>query len=1094
MQITYSHFLLCFFVLFHFTAISQDTTKVKHSVASPLLPSSTKEFTLTEGTWMNLDVSPDGSQLVFDLLGDIYIMPITGGKATLLRGGHPYEVQPRFNMEGSKISFTSDAGGGDNIWVMNLDGSDAKQVTQEDFRLLNNAVWSHDGKYLLARKHFTSTRSAGAGEIWKYHIAGGEGLQLTKRKNDQQDVGEPFISPDGRYVYFSEDMYPGGFFQYNKDPNSQIYIIKCLDLETGEIQSIIQGPGGAARPTLSRDGKMLAFVRRVHEQTVLFLHDLKTGEQWPIYAGLSKDQQEAWALFGVYTNFNWMPDNKSIVFWANGKINKINTETSELTNIPFEVTSKHTFTEALHFQQEAAPDSVEIKAIRNAVTSPDGKILVFNAAGYLWTKQLPTGKPERLYNSDIFGFEPSFSADGKKLVWVSWDDESMGAIMVSDMTKRNAKPIKITKEKGIFRQPAFSPDGKTIVFMKEEGNGQQGFSFCKNPGIYLVPADASGEMKFVCKDGEYPIFNKDGSRIYLQRGGYLFGDIEKKLVSVELNGFNEREHFSSKHAQRIIPSPDNEWVAFIELFKVYIAPFVETGKKVELNSKSKAYPVKQVTRDAGISIHWIKNEALAWTLGDAYFSRKIAETFSFHEEASNLKEKPDSAGVSIGLRLKHDKPSGFKAFTNARIITMNGDEVIENGIILTKDNRIEAVGKVGEVNIPDATWIQDCKGKTIMPGIIDVHAHLGTFRYGLSPNQEWSYFANLAYGVTTTHDPSSNTEMVFSQSEAVKTGSMVGPRIFSTGIILYGAEGDFKAVINTTEDARSAIRRTKAFGAFSVKSYNQPRREQRQMVIEAAQKEKMLVVPEGGSHFLHNMSMILDGHTGIEHNIPVSTIYDDVIKFWSASKTGYTPTLIVSYGSVTGEYYWYQHDEVWKKERLLRFTPRAYIDPRARHRTMIPEEEYTSGYIEVSRSCKKLFDAGVKVNLGAHGQIQGIGAHWELWMLAQGGMSPLESIRCATVNGAYYIGMEKDLGKIQTGMLADFLVLEKNPLENIRNSESIQFTIANGRVYNAETMQELGPGAKSKKPFYWENSKAGEQFEFHEETHLFHEHNCGCRK
>jgi len=236
----------------------------------------THSFTTDEGTWMNLDVSPDGQTIVFDMVGDIYTLPITGGTAKAIRTGIPFEIQPRFSPDGTKISFTSDAGGGDNIWVMNVDGSDAKQVTKEDFRLLNNAVWSADGNYLIARKHFTSGRSLGAGEMWQYHKTGGSGIQLTKRKNDQQDVNEPFVSSDGKYLYYSEDVYPGGYFQYNKDPNSQIYVIKRYEFETGETETITGGPGGAARPTVSPDGKKLAFVKSVRTKSVLFIHNLET--------------------------------------------------------------------------------------------------------------------------------------------------------------------------------------------------------------------------------------------------------------------------------------------------------------------------------------------------------------------------------------------------------------------------------------------------------------------------------------------------------------------------------------------------------------------------------------------------------------------------------------------------------------------------------------------------------------------------------------------------------------------------------------------------------------------------------------------------
>ena len=270
---------------------------------------------------------------------------------------------------------------------------------------------------------------------------------------------------------------------------------------------------------------------------------------------------------------------------------------------------------------------------------------------------------------------------------------------------------------------------------------------------------------------------------------------------------------------------------------------------------------------------------------------------------------------------------------------------------------------------------------TVMPGIVDTHAHLRAFRYGLSPQKDWSYYANLAFGITSTHDPSSNTEMSLSQSEMVRSGTMVGPRVYSTGTILYGADGDFKAVINKLEDAEFAVRRTKAYGAFSVKSYNQPRREQRQQVIKAARDEGIMVYPEGGSTFFHNMTMILDGHTSIEHNIPVAPLHDDVLQLWAASKTANTPTLIVNYAGMSGEYFWYQTTNVWENEHLLKYTPRSVIDSRARHRTMIPLEEYDNGHILTSRSLKALADRGVHIGVGGHGQLQGLGVHWKIWML-----------------------------------------------------------------------------------------------------------------
>lgn len=1070
-------------------------------------------FTTDEGTWMNLDVSPDGKTIVFDLLGDIYSMPLAGGKARPLRQGIAWEVQPRFSPDGKKILFTSDAGGGDNCWVMNADGSDAKQITHEDFRLLNNGVWTPDGQYIVARKHFTSQRSLGAGEMWLYHISGGEGLQLTKRKNDQQDVNEPCVSPDGRYVYFSEDMYPGGYFQYNKDPNKQIFIVRRYDRQEGKVEDIVTGPGGASRPQLSNDGKLLAFIKRVRTNTVLFIHDLNTGEEWPLFDQLSKDQQEAWTIFGTYPGFDWLPDDSAIVIYGLGKIWRVPVslgtgKKEKATQIPFSVDVDMKVAETLRPKQKAFDEQMEVKVIRHAVTAPAEDLLVFNAVGQLWSMNLPDGQPAPLIKAPVvdrgqeptpdmefagkvarqyFQFEPAFSPDGQTLVFVTWDDEEMGAVCTFSFSDGKIK--KLTPEKGIYRTPVFSPDGNMIAFRKEGGNSHQGYTHCKEPGIYLVPSDGHTPPHLLCPQGEYPQFSADGKRVFYQKGGYLFGSLTKSVESVDLNGQNKKEHFEGKYAQRYVISPDNQWVAWSELYKVYVAPLPLSGKKVGLTSKTKAVPVAQVARDAGINIHWsADSKRLFWTLGNEYFSDELTERFAFLEGARDSLPPMDSVGMKIQLTLPADQPAGSLAFTNARIITMKGDEVIENGTLLVEGNVIKAVGR--KVNIPRGAKVMDCTGKTIMPGIIDAHAHSGNFRYGLSPQKQWEYYANLAYGVTTMHDPSANTEMVFANSELIKAGRMTGPRLFSTGTILYGADGDFKAVINSLEDARSALRRTAAFGAFSVKSYNQPRRNQRQQVMAAARELGIQVVPEGGSFFFHNMTQVVDGHTTVEHNIPVVPLYRDVVSLWAATKTHNTPTLIVNYGSVSGEYYWYQHSNVWEKERLLSFTPRPVIDSRSRHRTMIPEEEYENGHILTSRSLKKLSDAGVGINLGAHGQLQGLGAHWELWMLQQGGMSNMEALRCATFNGAVSLGLDSQLGSLEPGKLADLIVLDKNPLENIRNSESVRYTMVNGRLYDAATLDEIGNYERKRTKFYFEQPGSGNAYPYFLETNSFMRPTC----
>ncbi|MBR9776697.1 MAG: amidohydrolase family protein [Cytophagales bacterium] len=1046
-------------------------------------------FTTDEGTWMNLDVSPDGSTIVFDLLGDIYSIPIKGGKATVLRTGMPFEVQPRFSPDGKWISFTSDAGGGDNIWIMKADGTEAKQITKESFRLLNNADWMPDGNFLIARKHFTSGRSLGAGEMWQYHISGGTGLQLTKRKNDQQDVNEPSISSDGKYLYYSEDMAPGGSFQYNRDPNGQIYVIKRYDFQTGEIKTITGGPGGAARPQISPDGSKLAFIKRVRTKTVLYIHDLKTGEEWPVYDQLNKDQQTAWAIFGVYPGFAWLPEGDELVIWAKGKIHRIDIATRYQSIVPFSVDVNMPLAKWVHFDHRIEREEFTAKMIRDVSTSPDGQSIVFRALGYIWTKNLPNGKPKRLTNGEDFEADPSFSPDGKKIAFVTWNDLNKGAILEIDLSSKKISPL--TKEKGIYRTPSYSPDGNTLVYKKEGGNLDQGRTFAKNPGLYLLNLKTSQE-NYLNVSGDFPSFTKDGKRIFFQSGGKFFGNLTKNLKSINLNGEDEQTHVASKYGNRLVPSPDNNWVAFIHLHKAYVSPLVLNGQKINLDNNSKFVPVATLDKDAGLYIHWSKNsEKVHWVLGDKYYSSNLVDKFHFLTE-NKIETDIENGGLAIGLTAKVDQPKGSIAFTGATIITMEGEEIITNGTLVIEGAKILSVGKSGEVDIPKNALVYNMKGKTIMPGMVDAHAHIGAFRDGLTVQQNWQLYANLAYGVTTSHDPSANSETVFTLSEMIKSGKLVGPRVFSTGFILYGADGDFKAVINKLEDAKSSIRRTRAFGATAVKSYNQPRRDQRQQVLQAARELGVNMVPEGGSTLFHNLSMVQDGHTGIEHNIPIAPVYNDVIEFWKRTKVGYTPTLIVNYGGLNGENYWYQKSNVWEDDKLLQFTPRGLVDARSRHRNMAPDEEYENGHILTSKQVNSLAKNGVKINLGAHGQLQGLGAHWELWSLVQGGMSNHEALQAATINGAAYIGMSKDIGSIKAGKLADIIILDKNPLEDIRNSSSISHTMINGRLYKSNTMDEIGNEAKKRQPFYWENSLFHEAFPWHESIQTYMQSGCGC--
>jgi imidazolonepropionase-like amidohydrolase len=722
--------------------------------------------------------------------------------------------------------------------------------------------------------------------------------------------------------------------------------------------------------------------------------------------------------------------------------------------------------DALLFKQPVASEKFPVKMLRWVEVSSKGDKVLYQALGHIYVRDLPNGTPRRLTSqNEHFEFYPTFSRDGQWVVFTTWDDQKFGSVRM--VSANGGEERVLTTEPGHYVEPAISPDGKVVVYRKIEGGFTRSPQWGMNLGVYWGPAEG-GKPTLIRKDASDPQFGAASDRVYLVTRE---NEDKRGLRSIDLDGSDDRLHLQSEDATEFRIAPDEKWVAFTERFNAYIAPFVPTGKTVDISPDTKAVPVAKVSRDAGEYLHWAgDSKRLYWALGPELYWRDLKEAFAFIEGAPEKLPEPAAKGLNIGFETNYDKPEGSLALVGARIITMRGSEIINNGTIVVDGNKISAIGPSGSVAIPANAKRVDVKGMTIIPGIVDYHWHGAQGQDEITPEQNWTNFSSLAFGVTTIHDPSNDNSEIFAAAELGKAGMIVGPRIYSTGTILYGAKAAFKAVIETPEDAESHLRRMKAIGAFSVKSYNQPRRDQRQQVIKAARELNMLVVPEGGSLIEHNLTMIVDGHTTIEHSIPVSALYKDAVQLWTQSKTGYTPTLIVGYGGLWGENYWYQKTNVWENQRLLKFVPREVVDSRARRRTMAPDDEWN--HFNNAHIAADLAKRGVNVQIGAHGQREGLGAHWELWMLVQGGLTPHEALRAATLSGAKQLGMDAEIGSLEKGKLADLVVLDKNPLENIRNSESIRYTMVNGRLYDAMKMNEVGTRTRARQAFYWEVEQA----------------------
>ncbi|AAN53104.2 PD40 domain-containing protein [Shewanella oneidensis MR-1] len=1012
---------------------------------------------VNEGTWMNLSVSPDGQHLVFDLLGDIYQIPVTGGEAKPLAQGISWQMQPVYSPNGKHIAFTSDADGGDNIWIMNADGSNPRTVTSETFRLLNSPAWSPDSQYLIGRKHFTASRSLGAGEVWLYHVAGGEGVKLTERPNDEKDLGEPAYSPDGRYIYFSQDDTPGKTFHYSKDSVNGIYKIKRYDTKTGNIEILIEGTGGAIRPTPSPDGTKLAYIKRDDFQSSLYLLDLKSGETTKLFGDLDRDMQETWAIHGVYPSMAWTQDNKDIFFWAKGKINRLNVANKTVTNVPFSVKTQLDVQPSVRFKQDIDKDVFDVKMLRMAQVSPDGSKVAFEALGKIWLKSLPDGKMSRLteLGNDIGELYPQWSRDGKNIVFTTWNDQDQGAVQV--ISAKGGKAKQLTTEPGKYVEPTFAPNGELVVYRKTQGGNLTPRTWSQEPGIYKVDLKTKQNTK-ITAEGYQAQFGASAERIFFMNSG---DDDTPQLASINLDGFDKRVHYSSKHATEFRVSPDGEQLAFAERFKVWVTPFAKHGETVEIGPNASNLPVTQLSVRAGESISWnSKSNQLYWTLGPELYQTEVDSQYLKKDEQA----KPSI--INLGFTEKADVPRGTVAFVGGKVITMENDQVIDKGVVIVKDNHIVAVGDAN-TPIPKDAQVIDISSKSIMPGLFDAHAHGAQADDEIVPQQNWALYSGLSLGVTTIHDPSNDTTEIFAASEQQKAGNIVGPRIFSTGTILYGANAPgYTSHIDSVDDAKFHLERLKKVGAFSVKSYNQPRRNQRQQVIAAARELEMMVVPEGGSLLQHNLTMVADGHTTVEHSLPVASIYNDIKQFWGQTKVGYTPTLVVAYGGISGENYWYDKTDVWAHPRLSMYVPSDILQARSMRRPHVPESHYN--HFNVAKVANEFNKLGIHPNIGAHGQREGLAAHWEMWMFAQGGMSNMDVLKTATINPATTFGLDHQLGSIKTGKLADLIVIDGDPLADIRVTDRVTYTMVNGKLFDAESMNQLNGNKQQRKPFFFE--------------------------
>jgi len=1031
-------------------------------------PASSINFETDEGSWMSLDVAPNGEYLVFELLGDIYQLPIAGGNAQPIIDGRDFASQPRFSPDGKQLVYVSDSSGEDNLWLANADGSGRVQLSRRNDGELISPAWSRDGKTIYVSQ-LASRRSMNSNiELWAYPIDGGDPEKISTASMGR---GSALVSafPPGAYgpqpsADNSELFFTAATPRRHGETAGPRAAIMKVDLQSGAASPVADNISTAFKPLLSSDGNWLAFAALHNNKTGLRLRNLKTDKERWLVQDIGFNALESWASRDLLPGFAFTPANDSLVIAYGGKLHRVKLSDGQVTPIPFKANVAMMIEPRVNTKASIDQGPVIARLAKGAVISPDGSQYTFSAFGRLYRMAIADQTPRKLTSRESFGeFHPAWSADSKWLAYVTWSATEGGALW--KVPADGSRPAeKLTAGNAYYRNPVWAPDGQTILVVQapktvrlENARGdlaraEQIVSLDSNGGNPVSIAPAQGAVRVH--------FTEDAQRFYAYSP-------RLGLSSWKLDGSDQKTHLRvmgladptgyPAMASDILLSANGQHALAAVASQLYLIDMSAVpAEQASINVY--AAPASEGHTSQGNAFSKIT------TLGSDHFSWGDSQTISWSAGTTLYRKTIDADAASelnVLVQLPRRTPENFVALQGARIITMDGDSVIENGDILIRGNRIQALGQSGKVDIPESATVINMRGKTIMPGIIDIHAHWSHKRSVLDL-QNHNAFANLAYGVTSIRDPQSMTDDIFIYSDAVATGEMVGPRIFSTGrgVFFFNHFQSYEQVYAVLE------RYKKKYRTHLIKSYLPGSRQVRQWVIQACHELGLIVTAEGGADAKMNLTFALDGFSGTEHAVPIVPLRRDIIQLFAQSGISYTPTLLVSFGGPFAVDHFIGNQIGLNDKKLHRFMPPKLISQRIQKANQVEPERHI--YPQVAKGAKEILDAGGNVGLGGHGEMQGLQVHWEMWAMASGGMTNLDVLRVATLESAKAIGLDSEIGSIEVGKLADLVVMDLNPLDEIVHTNSISRVMVNGTLYNANTLAQQWPQEKDLPIAWWQ--------------------------